>query len=195
MRPLPFVWPYWLIFWSVFFWAFVIEAAFMKRAVPDSKSSVVDKGSVWGVIVGHNIAVILGILIAFRLPELSIGNRVAMFWLGIAVLVAGSLLRRHCFRMLGQYFTYVVQVQGDQPVIERGAYRWIRHPSYTAGMLLFIGIGVSLANWLSLAILFVTTVAVYSYRVRIEERALLASMGDRYREYMSRTKRFVPFIV
>jgi protein-S-isoprenylcysteine O-methyltransferase Ste14 len=192
---LPFVWPYWLIFWGIFLWAFVIEAAFMKRAVPDSKASVVDKGSVWGVIVGHNIAVILGILIAFRLPELSSGNRVAMFWLGIAVLVAGSLLRRHCFRMLGQYFTYVVQVQGDQPVIERGAYRWIRHPSYTAGMLLFIGIGVSLANWLSLAILFATTVAVYSYRVRIEERALLASMGDRYRAYMARTKRFVPFLV
>jgi len=195
VRPLHFVWPYWLIFWGIFLWAFVIEAAFMKRAVPDSKSSAVDKGSMWGVIIGHNIAVILGILIAFRLPALSIGNRVAMFWLGLAVLVAGSLLRRHCFRMLGEYFTYVVQVRADQPVIQRGAYRWIRHPSYTAGMLMFIGIGLSLANSLSFAILLATTVAVYSYRVRLEERALLASMGDRYGEYMSRTKRFIPFLV
>ena len=35
---------------------------------------------------------------------------------------------------------------------------------------------------------------VYGYRVGVEQRALLATIGDSYRRYMSRTKRFVPFL-
>jgi len=114
---------------------------------------------------------------------------------GIAVLVAGSLLRRHCFRVLGRYFTGDVQVQRDQPVITGGAYRWVRHPSYTGGILMFTGIGLALANWVSLATLAFVAVFVYVYRVRAEERALVATLGEPYRQYMKTSKRFVPFVV
>jgi len=37
--------------------------------------------------------------------------------------------------------------------------------------------------------------AVDGYRVSVEERALLATIGDPYRRYMSRTKRFVSFFL
>ena len=45
-----------------------------------------------------------------------------------------------------------------------------------------LGIGLALANWISLIALMG------------EERALLATIGDSYQRYMSRTKRFVPFL-
>jgi protein-S-isoprenylcysteine O-methyltransferase Ste14 len=45
-----------------------------------------------------------------------------------------------------------------------------------------------------LLVLTAAVSAVYGYRVGIEERALLATIGDSYRRYMSRTKRFVPFL-
>src|SRR5829696_5289565 len=112
-----------------------------------------------------------------------------------AALVAGSLLRRHCFRMLGESFTGAVQVRAEQTVVQRGAYRWVRHPSYTAGILMFSGIGLSLGNWLSLAVLAVIPAATYVYRVAVEERALAATVGEPYREYMRRTKRFVPYVL
>lgn len=31
---------------------------------------------------------------------------------------------------MGRFFTYDVAVSNDQAVVERGPYRWLRHPSY-----------------------------------------------------------------
>ena len=169
---------------------------YMRRAVGSGGArSAQDAGSMWTVVILNYIGTFLAILAAFRLPTAVFPNRVVVFWLGIVVLIAGSLLRRHCFRMLGQYFTYDVRVREEQPVIERGAYRWIRHPSYTAGTLMFVGIGLAFGNWISLLVLTAIIIAGYLYRVRIEERALLASLGDRYRDYMRRTRRFIPFVI
>jgi protein-S-isoprenylcysteine O-methyltransferase Ste14 len=119
----------------------------------------------------------------------------AWFVVGIVTLLAGSAIRRHCWRMLGEYFTGNVRAALDQPVIQSGAYRWVRHPSYTGGLLMYIGTALGLTNWLSLLIVTVPVLAAYIYRVRVEERALLASLGPRYQEYMQRTKRFVPFVI
>jgi protein-S-isoprenylcysteine O-methyltransferase Ste14 len=96
--------------------------------------------------------------------------------------------------MLGSSFTGAVIVKPQQTVVDRGAYRYVRHPSYTAGLILFTGVGLALGNWLSLVVLVVVVGLVYAYRVHIEERALLAVLGDQYRQYMMRTQRFVPFL-
>jgi protein-S-isoprenylcysteine O-methyltransferase Ste14 len=107
----------------------------------------------------------------------------------------GSLLRRYCFRTLGKYFTGDVRATPDQPVICSGPYRMVRHPSYTAGMIMFIGIGLALGNWFSLVLLTIATIATYSYRVVVEERVLLATIGESYGNYMKERKRFIPYVV
>jgi protein-S-isoprenylcysteine O-methyltransferase Ste14 len=116
------------------------------------------------------------------------------FWVGVVALIVGNLLRRHCKRMLGSSFTGAVVVNQDHAIVERGAYRYVRHPSYTAGFLLFFGIGSALANWVGLATLLVVVAVAFFYRVNVEERALVDVAGDPYRNYMKRTKRFVPFL-
>ena len=42
--------------------------------------------------------------------------------------------------------------------------------------------------------LFVSALASYSYRMNVEERALLATLGEPYREFMRTRKRVIPFI-
>jgi protein-S-isoprenylcysteine O-methyltransferase Ste14 len=121
-------------------------------------------------------------------------HRIVWFTLGILILLAGSMLRRYCFRTLGRYFTGNVKVQVGQPVIEDGLYRFVRHPSYTGGMLMYLGTGLALTNWLSALILVGMGTATYAYRVHVEEHALGSSLGQPYLEYMQRTKRFVPFV-
>ncbi len=85
-------------------------------------------------------------------------------------------------------------VNPDHAVIERGAYRYVRHPSYTAALVIFFGVGAALGNWISLATLLAIVVVAFFYRVNVEERALAAVIGDPYLHYMKRTKRFVPFL-
>jgi protein-S-isoprenylcysteine O-methyltransferase Ste14 len=70
----------------------------------------------------------------------------------------------------------------------------MRHPSYTGGLTSFFGLGLAFANWLSLAILMIIIVIVYLYRMHVEEKVLIASLGDEYLEYSRQTKRLIPGI-
>lgn len=186
-----FTWPYALAFWAVFIWAFAPEFAVIRKA----KKSSADAGSLRVILISNQIAMLIGFAAPWVVRQASMPYPYALFWSGIALLIAGSLLRRHCFRVLGKFFDGAVIVQTDHAVIDRGAYRWVRHPSYTGGIIMFSGIGIALGNWISLAALSLIPIAAYSYRVRIEERALVETLGEPYRAYMQTHKRFVPFVV
>ena len=193
MKPLPYVWPYALVFWAVFIWAFWPEARIVRTArrtagATDAKSLQVMLYGMWGALV---VAFPLAWVPALKFPAVS---RFAIFWIGVAALVAGSLLRRHCWRMLGASFTGDVRASGDQQIVTRGAYAVLRHPSYTAGILRYLAIGLALGSWFSAALVAVASFATYSYRISVEERALLAALGEPYRRFMSTRKRLIPFV-
>jgi protein-S-isoprenylcysteine O-methyltransferase Ste14 len=142
------------------------------------------------------IALFLAFALAFvRVWSFPRRAQLPMFAAGVSLILLGSLLRRYCWRTLGEYFTGDVRARAEQPVISSGPYRLVRHPSYTAGMMMFIGIGLALGSWLSLALLTIATIATYSYRVVVEERALLDTIGEPYRSYMKERKRFIPYVV
>ena len=187
-----FSWPYGLFFLVVLFWAFAPEFRIILRPTEPSTSPQ-DAGSKRLITIGQGLAAGAAFSIAANVPSARLPHRFLLFWAGLVAIIGGSLLRRHCWRMLGASFTGAVIVRPDQVVVDRGAYHYVRHPSYTAGALLFLGIGLALANWIGLVVLMGTVSVVYGYRVAIEERALLATIGDSYRRYMSRTRRFVPF--
>lgn len=197
MRPLIFVLPHALAFWAAFVWSFSPEWRIIQRArVEAGKEGSKDAGSVRVLMTVMWLAFMAAIPLSWvgptRMPSES---RVFVFYIGVALIILGSILRRACWRTLGEYFTGDVRAQPDQPVIQAGPYRWVRHPSYSAGMLMNAGIGLALTNWLSVGILFAATLVAYGYRVRVEERALLSQIGEQYAEYMRTHKRFVPFII
>ena len=112
--------------------------------------------------------------------------------MGLVVIIVASLLRRHCFQMLGTDFRGDVSVRADQPIVERGAYRHLRHPSYLAAMLLHLGFGLCFTNWGTLALLMLAVPPLFVYRIRVEERALRERLGASYDGYSGRTKRLIP---
>jgi protein-S-isoprenylcysteine O-methyltransferase len=96
---------------------------------------------------------------------------------------------------LGRLFTVNVAIHSDHPVVEKGPYRFVRHPSYSGLLLAFIGLGVFFANSLSILVLLVPIVLAVINRVVTEERALLSFLGPPYAAYCARTKRFVPRVI
>jgi len=191
-RPLAFLPPYSWIFWAVFLFAYLPEFRLVARSRP-SPGENTDRGSTAVIVVATWISMTAAFVVSGAPSFLLVRGQKVWFVLGLTVLLLGAWLRRHCWRMLGLYFTGNVRVAAGQPVIEEGAYRWVRHPSYTGGMLMYLGTGLALGNWLSVVILTTVGAASYAYRVYVEERALVATLGERYRDYMRRTKRFVPF--
>jgi protein-S-isoprenylcysteine O-methyltransferase Ste14 len=188
-----YTWPYALFFWAAFVWAFAPEFRIVTRRQEPSATPQ-DANSKRLIAIGQGLGGFAAFGFAAAVPSAALSHRMWAFWIGLITLIAGSLLRRHCWRMLGSSFTGAVIVTQDQAVVERGAYRYIRHPSYTAGAIMFLGIGLALGNWISVALLLGADLIVYGYRVGVEERALVAVIGDPYRRYMNRTKRFVPFL-
>jgi protein-S-isoprenylcysteine O-methyltransferase Ste14 len=181
------------MFLAVFLAAYVPEFALIARSkpVPGEKT---DRGSMGLIMLASWLAFPAAFIVSNRSKFALLNHRIVWFWLGLLILLAGSMLRRHCFRTLGRYFTGNVKVEADQPVIEDGLYRFVRHPSYAGGMLMYLGTGLALTNWLSALILVGMGGATYAYRVRVEEQALGSSIGQPYLEYMRRTKRFIPFV-
>jgi protein-S-isoprenylcysteine O-methyltransferase Ste14 len=127
-------------------------------------------------------------------PAAVIRPGAAAFAAGMAILVAGLMLRGWSFKTLGEYFTFTVMVSTDQPVVANGPYRLLRHPSYTGILLGCIGAGLTSANWAGLAAMALLPLSVILWRIHIEENALMTTLGDRYRAYASQHQRLVPLI-
>ncbi|MFI5895683.1 methyltransferase family protein [Actinoplanes sp. NPDC051513] len=127
-------------------------------------------------------------------PSAVIGGGASLFCLGMLLGWLGALLRWWSFVSLGRYFTIVLKTSEDQPIVERGPYRFLRHPSYTGLLLVFAGTGLMVGNWVSAASAVILVLAALIYRLRIEERALTAALGDRYRQFAASRARLIPYI-
>jgi protein-S-isoprenylcysteine O-methyltransferase Ste14 len=196
MRPLPFVWPYWLVFVAVCIWAFLPEYRIVKKgrkaaANPDS----LDAGSIKVIAFGGSLASAIAVPLAWvpflRVPA---AEQPLFFFIGVAIIIGASLLRRHCWRQLGASFTGDVRATADQRIVTTGAYSMLRHPSYTAGILMNLGTGVALGSWGSIVVLVLAGFAVYAYRIAVEEQVLLAAIGEPYREFMRTRRRLIPYV-
>jgi protein-S-isoprenylcysteine O-methyltransferase Ste14 len=180
-------------FWVIFFFAFVREGRVIRGSFTAAPSAQ-DEGTFRALMIGSPLALIAAGA-ASCIPWLTIPYPVVAVALGTIMLVAGAVLRHYCFNALGKSFTGTVTVSKDQRIVQDGVYRLVRHPSYTAALLMFTGIGLALCSWISMAILFLVHCYLYGIRVSVEEKALLETLGEPYRLYMARTKRFIPFVI
>ena len=120
------------------------------------------------------------------------GGRWPALVVGVALTWAGVLLRAWAIRTLGRFFQRTVMVHETHQVIDTGPYRAVRHPSYTGMLLITVGIGIALGNWLSVAACLAFPLIGLLTRIAVEEAVLERELGDPYRRYQARTHRLVP---
>jgi protein-S-isoprenylcysteine O-methyltransferase Ste14 len=194
--PVLFSWPYWPVFAVVWIWAFWPEFKIVRAArKPAARSDSQDAGSYRVIVFGGGIAALLGFALAWTpILRVPVGTRPALFGVGLVMIILGSLLRRHCQRVLGSSFTGDVRADPHQRIVTTGAYALLRHPSYSAGILMNMGTGLALGSWASTALLALAAFAAYRYRIAVEERALLRVIGEPYRDFMTTRRRLIPFI-
>jgi protein-S-isoprenylcysteine O-methyltransferase Ste14 len=161
---------------------------------------VQDHGSMATLICLQWTGLVLNFGLAWLWPAAAIaqgvqhGPRTTIFVFGVIFIVLGVALRWYAIRTLGNFFTRDVAVSPDQQVVQRGPYRLVRHPAYSGTFLTMLGVGLAVGNWASLVALLVCVFAGHFYRVRIEEKALIRTIGQPYIEYMQRTRCFIPLL-
>ena len=89
-------------------------------------------------------------------------------------------------------FSVYPEIKPKARLITTGPYRYIRHPMYSALMLMMLGIALYNGHWLNGLGLAMVILAVVN-KARVEERLLPAFFPD-YPDYAARSKRFIPWI-
>ncbi|MEO1407424.1 MAG: isoprenylcysteine carboxylmethyltransferase family protein, partial [Pseudomonadota bacterium] len=93
-----------------------------------------------------------------------------------------------------QFAAPTVEHQTDHKVIDSGFYALVRHPFYTALILMFSGMALWLESWAAL-IGIAGLVIVLIARIRVEEAELRSTLSG-YAAYCERVRnRLIPFIV
>jgi protein-S-isoprenylcysteine O-methyltransferase len=112
----------------------------------------------------------------------------------ISLMTLGLFIRWSAIITLGRFFTTNVAIQKEHQLVEKGLYKYIRHPSYIGLLLEFLALGFYFANWLSIVVLLTPITAAIMIRIIREEKVLVQAFGDSYAEYSNRTKKLIPWL-
>lgn len=194
--PLAFKLPYAAAFWGVAIWGYLMESLQIKRKMSRSAGhDGADRYSGLVISVGNGGLQLLAFVASFYVPwQVAEAQQLPMFVAGLALIVAGMLLRMHCWRVLGAFFTHTVTIADDHRVVDQGAYKWLRHPSYLGALMTLGGLGVALGSQVLALMLLFGSLAIYVYRIEVEEAALESALGESYARFKQSRKRLIPFV-
>ncbi len=91
------------------------------------------------------------------------------------------------------YLSRTVEIQENQKVVDTGLYGIVRHPMYTATILLYLAMPIVLGSWVAFIVMLAYPVIIV-FRISNEEKVLVQGL-EGYREYKQRVKyRLIPFV-
>jgi len=109
-------------------------------------------------------------------------------------LVSSLILALHGFRLLRKLGAPDDDIEDTTRLVTVGAYRYIRHPLYAS--LNLLGAGAFLKRPAFIGFLLLLALLVFLFATaRMEEQGNLRRFGDAYRQYMEKTKMFIPFLI
>lgn len=117
-----------------------------------------------------------------------------LFVISILLLIHGVLLL-HSARKPGidRDDPSLIGIEKTTELITHGAYRFIRHPVYSAGIIATWGIFLKQPSLVG-GLLAVLTTIFFTMTARKEEAENTRFFGEAYQAYMKRTKMFIPYL-
>ncbi len=154
-----------------------------------------DRGTTRAIGVAF-LACLLSVLLAPLLSGLGWGRfgGATTAWAGVVAMTLGISFRVWANQTLGASYTRTLKTIHGQSLRSNGPYRVVRHPGYAGALLMWLGAGVALRNWMALVAMACFLGWAYRSRMNAEEEMLLANFGEEYRAYRRGTWRIIPFI-
>jgi protein-S-isoprenylcysteine O-methyltransferase Ste14 len=150
-----------------------------------------DKGSLFLIIFGVWFCICISFFIRSQ-SNLLLPN--FFFWIGIVLMLLGIFLRCLSVWTLRKFFSLSVTIESGQDIVQKGPYKYLRHPAYTGGIITLLGMPVSLRSIVAIFIVAITLAVIYGYRITIEEKALSKCFGEKYLKYCKSTWKIIPWI-
>jgi protein-S-isoprenylcysteine O-methyltransferase Ste14 len=170
---------------------FLLEASTRQRGAASSlAASRDDRGSTRMIVAAYATAAVVAPAVRMlRRPQLP----PAAAPLGLGLEVAGLGLRAWSMRTLGSSYSRTLRVQSAQQLVDRGPYRFVRHPGYAGSLMIWTGFALTSRSFPVVEVVGGLLGLAYHRRVGAEE-ALLHRELPGYVAYSKRTKRLIPFV-
>ena len=189
-------WQGWLFMGILFVPMFVAGLVMMRKAPDllrkrlDAKEEESEQRTVLALSALMFVAafVVAGLGIRFGWIELPSW----VTWVGVVIFLVSYALYAEVMRE-NAYLSRTIEVQGGQHVVDTGLYGIVRHPMYSATLLLFLSMPIVLGSPFSFVIML-AYLPIIAKRIRNEEEVLAEGL-EGYTEYLTRVKwRLIPHV-
>ncbi len=163
--------------------------ALLERRLASKEDQEEQKAVTWL----SSVVFLLGFVSAgldFRFQWIGVPSWVV--WVASVLFLAGYVLWAEVLRE-NEYLSRTVQVENSQMLIDTGLYSVVRHPMYSASIIIFLALPLVLGSLISFFI-FLCYPPLMVKRIAGEERVLRRELAG-YQEYTERVRyRLIPFV-
>ena len=126
----------------------------------------------------------------FRFSWYSLSDYV--IWIGASIFILSYMMYAEVMRE-NAFLSRTIEIQENQKVIDTGLYGVVRHPMYSATLLMFLSIPLILGSLISFVIML-AYIPIIAARMRSEEEILEEGL-EGYKEYKQRVRyKVIPFV-
>ena len=115
-----------------------------------------------------------------------------MGWLGVVLMACALFVFTRAHMDLKSNWSPSLEIFESHTLVTSGIYKYIRHPMYASQWIWVIAQILLLWNWVAGPLDLLFFIPFYILRVRAEEKMMLDTFGDPYREYMKKTGGVIP---
>lgn len=173
-------WIIWAVVWAAGWLYNLIRGPRTRSGSPDW-STILAVAAAW--LVTHRMA---------GLPAALVIRGAVLAYAGAAVLVAGTAFTLWARIALGRMWSSAPSVKEGHELHTTGPYAVTRHPIYTGMLSMALG-SVLLDGRLRILIVAALFLAYVLLKIRVEERLMAETFGERYTDYRRRTPQLIPW--
>jgi protein-S-isoprenylcysteine O-methyltransferase Ste14 len=178
--------------WLVFVAIWVIAAVSTKRTV--YRETRARRMRYWVLLVIAYLLLLYGRRLPYPLNLRIVPHISPMAWAAAVLCVVGLAFALWARLTLGRNWSGVVTLKEGHELVERGPYRFVRHPIYTGILMMFFATALAQGHMSGFAATLLMF-ASFWIKLRDEERLMLRQFPERYAAYQRRAKRIIPFLV
>jgi len=178
--------------WLVFVAIWVIGAVSTKRTV--YRETHAQRLRYWVLLVIACFLLMYGRRLPYPLNLRIVPQIVATAWAAAVLCVIGLAFAFWARVTLWRNWSGLVTLKEGHELVERGPYRFVRHPIYTGILTMSFATALArghLAGFAAIILMF----ASFWIKLRDEEQLMLQQFPDRYAAYRRRAKRIIPFVL
>jgi protein-S-isoprenylcysteine O-methyltransferase Ste14 len=178
--------------WLVFVAIWVLAAVSTKRTV--YRESRAQRLRYWVLLVVAYFLLLYGRRLPYPLNMRILPDVAPTAWAAAVLSVIGLAFAVWARVTLGRNWSGVVTLKEGHELVERGPYRFVRHPIYTGILTMFFATALAqghLSGFVGTLLMF----ASFWIKLRDEEKLMLQQFPERYADYRRRAKCIIPFVL